>query len=92
MKSYFKKLNWVVLLFTLSTHSCAKGDSTENASTSIKQVQQEQIRPTAVAGSWYTNNPEILENQIRAFLDKAVSSTIEGRIDGLVVPHALKGV
>ena len=88
MKSNFKKLTWVFLLFTFSINGCAKSDSGEYKSGGENPFVQEQIRPAAKAGTWYPNNPEKLREQITAFLDRAETAGIEGRVIGLVAPHA----
>ena len=46
------------------------------------------VRPPAVAGSWYPGHPEKLIIQVDTFLEAASSPTISGEVVGLVVPHA----
>ena len=47
-------------------------------------------RPSPIAGTWYTSDPNILGRQIDDFIDQAKVSDdeISGRIIGLVSPHA----
>lgn len=45
------------------------------------------IRNPAVAGSWYSNNPNELRQQLQGYLDKVEKSQIS-QIIGLVSPHA----
>lgn len=48
----------------------------------------EKIRESVIAGTWYSDQPEILENEIRKYLSQAKASSIEGELVGLVSPHA----
>ena len=46
------------------------------------------IRYPAVAGQFYPGSPDALKKEVRGFLDAAPRKKIEGRIVGLVSPHA----
>lgn len=46
------------------------------------------IRKSAIAGSWYPDNPRILRDTIDDFLEQVPDESSEGTIIGLVVPHA----
>lgn len=46
------------------------------------------IRYPAVAGQFYPGSPDALEKEVRGFLDAAPRKKVEGRIVGLVSPHA----
>ncbi len=48
----------------------------------------EKIRPAAYEGIFYPKNPEQLSNMIDQFLKKSRENSINGRITGLIVPHA----
>jgi hypothetical protein len=41
-----------------------------------------------VAGSWYSDNPEILSKELKGYLDNASKEEIQGKIIALVSPHA----
>ena len=46
------------------------------------------IRKTAIAGSWYPSAPEVLRKEIRAYFDSVSLEPVKGKIIGLVAPHA----
>jgi len=48
----------------------------------------EEVRPSISAGSWYPNDPEKLKQMIHEFFGNVESSSIRGRIFGLISPHA----
>jgi AmmeMemoRadiSam system protein B/AmmeMemoRadiSam system protein A len=53
-----------------------------------KEMGMEAIREPAVAGSWYPDNPDALSQAIKRYLDNAEKEKIEGKVIGLVSPHA----
>ncbi|MBN1564373.1 MAG: AmmeMemoRadiSam system protein B, partial [Anaerolineae bacterium] len=46
------------------------------------------IRPSPIAGRWYANNPQRLARSIDEFIANAVVPTIDGRVVGILAPHA----
>lgn len=46
------------------------------------------IRKSVIAGTWYPGKPEILRTEIENFLHDIPDRKIDGRIAGLIVPHA----
>ncbi len=46
------------------------------------------IRPSPIAGSWYPQEPAALKRMLTQFLENAQSLKIDGKIWGVVVPHA----
>lgn len=46
------------------------------------------VRPSPIAGSWYTSNPTDLRKEIQAYLTQAHTPVLEGEVIGLVAPHA----
>lgn len=46
------------------------------------------IRPSAIAGTWYPDNSQRLRNSIEGYLSTASSPKLTGEVVGLVVPHA----
>jgi AmmeMemoRadiSam system protein B len=46
------------------------------------------VRPSPIAGSWYPGDKTTLQKTIRGYIDHATPSTVEGRLHGLIVPHA----
>ncbi len=49
---------------------------------------KEEIRPPAVAGSFYPADPPTLSRQVREFLNRAPKEEIPGEIVALISPHA----
>ena len=49
---------------------------------------KEDIRKSAIAGSWYPGNPKILRADIEGFFHQVPGEKIKGRIVGLIAPHA----
>jgi len=46
------------------------------------------IRPSPIAGSWYTNNPEKLAAEMDNYLDSASLLNLDGDVIALIAPHA----
>ena len=46
------------------------------------------IRPSAVAGKWYREDPKALKAQIETFLKDAKLPSLPSKINALIVPHA----
>jgi len=46
------------------------------------------VRPSPIAGTWYEGDRNSLKRDIDEYLDKAVLSEIEGRVLGIIAPHA----
>ena len=49
---------------------------------------KEEIRQTAVAGQFYTSNPEALSKEIKQFLDNVDVNRKDKNIIGIIAPHA----
>jgi AmmeMemoRadiSam system protein B len=48
----------------------------------------DEIRPSPIAGYWYSANPKVLRDEIQSYLNKANLPSINGEVIGLVAPHA----
>ncbi len=46
------------------------------------------VRPSPIAGSWYSANPDQLRRTINTHLEKADPPTLPGEVVGIVAPHA----
>ncbi len=46
------------------------------------------IRPSPIAGTWYSGNPDVLAKQLDGFLDAAPDAERRGELIGVIVPHA----
>ncbi|MBI5788213.1 MAG: AmmeMemoRadiSam system protein B [Candidatus Schekmanbacteria bacterium] len=46
------------------------------------------LRPPAVAGSFYPEDPALLQKQVDEYLNKAAATQINGELQALIVPHA----
>jgi len=51
-------------------------------------MNEERIRESAIAGSWYPGHPETLKSQIAQYLDQIPPAALGGTLVGLIVPHA----
>jgi len=54
----------------------------------MKRSANPNIRPSAIAGSWYPDDPAELRGLIQKWIDKAAPTETEGKLLGLVSPHA----
>jgi len=52
------------------------------------QSVEKGIRPAAVAGAFYPDNPQTLQGELKKLLAASEKTAIPGKIIGLVVPHA----
>jgi AmmeMemoRadiSam system protein B len=60
-----------------------------SAGNAIGQKDQDRdVRSPVLAGTWYPGNPEVLRQSIGDYLSKANPSGAEGKIVGMIVPHA----
>jgi AmmeMemoRadiSam system protein B len=46
------------------------------------------VRPSAIAGTWYPGTPDQLSQSIDRFLDQAAEPRVPGTLMGVVTPHA----
>jgi MEMO1 family protein len=46
------------------------------------------VRPSPIAGSWYPGNKDALHNAITQYLEDAALPAVEGKVFGLIAPHA----
>ena len=54
-----------------------------------KVIDKKQIRFASHAGSWYTDNPKLLDNQLTEWLSKTDNdSTIIPPVKAIIGPHA----
>ena len=53
-----------------------------------KTTQTETVRSPAVAGSFYPDSPKVLSAQVRKFIDDATLKETDGKLIGLIAPHA----
>lgn len=54
----------------------------------INETISAPTRPAAVAGTFYPDDPKVLETQLKSFLEKAQTVSIKGVPRILIVPHA----
>jgi AmmeMemoRadiSam system protein B len=47
-----------------------------------------EIRPSPIAGHWYSANPNVLREEIQSYLNKVNLPSINGEVKGLIAPHA----
>jgi AmmeMemoRadiSam system protein B/AmmeMemoRadiSam system protein A len=60
----------------------------EEARMNKREAHDQSIRPPAVAGAFYTDDPDDLSAQIKGFLDKVPAKALPGTITALIAPHA----
>jgi len=54
-----------------------------------KDMQTElDLRPSPIAGTWYEGEPEILKQNIDAYLDNAALPDLPGNVMAVIAPHA----
>jgi len=46
------------------------------------------VRPSPIAGTWYSANPDQLQRTVDRYIDKAVLPDLPGEVVALVAPHA----
>lgn len=46
------------------------------------------VRPSPIAGTWYSGDPVLLRKEIELFLAQADPCVVEGEVVGIIVPHA----
>ncbi len=46
------------------------------------------VRPSPIANEWYPGDPEVLAKSVDAYIARAEITPLEGRIMGILVPHA----
>lgn len=51
-------------------------------------LDEKNIRPSPIAGSWYSSDPEALSSEIHSYLEHASLPEIKTDVIGLVAPHA----
>jgi hypothetical protein len=72
-------VSFFLLMSSLSMVQCSEGG---------KEMDMKEIREPAVAGSWYPDNPDVLSQDIKRYLENAKKEKIEGKVIALVSPHA----
>ena len=50
--------------------------------------EQTNVRPSPIAGTWYSADPEQLKNTVDAYIQQAHLLEVPGKVIGLVAPHA----
>ncbi len=77
-------------LVGLAASGCEKKDDKERAKPSKELTAKtpEEVQEPVVAGRFYPSDPEKLRGMVRSFLTKARLPEMEGRVFGLMVPHA----
>ncbi|MGD8552332.1 MAG: AmmeMemoRadiSam system protein B [Anaerolineales bacterium] len=53
-----------------------------------EHVKYADIRPSPIAGRWYSDQPQVLSESIEAWLQDAQIEPLDGQPVGVVVPHA----
>jgi len=51
-------------------------------------TETETVRPSPIAGTWYSANPDKLRKTVNNYIDKAALPNLHGEVVALVAPHA----
>jgi len=78
MDTFFKTISCIILVMFLILSISAKGRGGE----------MDTIRKPMIAGTWYPADPAQLRTDIEGYLAGARVDTIDGKVVGLVSPHA----
>ena len=54
----------------------------------MKEVEASDIRQSAIAGSWYPGQPDVLRRTLEGYLADAEKVELEGELKALISPHA----
>ena len=54
----------------------------------VMNINQQDIRKPAVAGSWYEDNPDKLRASVKRYMENAKFTGVPGEIIGIISPHA----
>jgi len=54
----------------------------------MQKIDPVNVRPSPIAGRWYSSNPVHLRESISAYLENATTPTFSGKIRALILPHA----
>jgi len=82
-------LSIFLLWINISSPDCKEiAKPKEEAKMKKQEFRKEEVRPPAVAGAFYTSNPEDLSAQIKDFISKVPTKTLPGKIIALIAPHA----
>lgn len=78
----FSFLSLINLLFFINCNAQPEKEVAKEA------MNTQEIRKAVVAGSWYTGDPEDLQQEISNYLENAKIADIDGEIIALISPHA----
>jgi len=51
-------------------------------------MSEETIKESVIAGSWYSDQPDVLKDDVEGYLVRAKTADLGGELIGLIVPHA----
>jgi len=84
-------LVFIICLPIITAHALFSSENIEKreeVAMGETDIKKGEIRKPAVAGSFYTADPEILSKQIRDYLSAVPQKKIDGEIIALISPHA----
>ena len=82
--------NYLAALFAfiLFFAGCSKGEEKTVPADGLLKEDSSMIKYPELAGTWYPGNEADLRSMIGGFMDRADVPTIDGRIVGIISPHA----
>lgn len=75
-------VNLMSLLFSFTCKTQPEKEVDKNT------MKPQEVRKSAVAGTWYTNDPDQLHQEISKYLENAKVARLKGEIFALIAPHA----
>jgi MEMO1 family protein len=91
--NFFGRLGYLIVDLALSQLICHghfyRGRKNRVVYATIKCMKAiSEIRPSPIAGRWYSGDPRELSQTIDSYLEAAQNPTLDGSVTALIVPHA----
>ena len=80
---------YIMIYYTILIGIMAYDGHTESKQEGrIMNINQQDIRKPAVAGSWYEGNPDKLRAAVKRYVENAKFISVPGEVIGIISPHA----
>lgn len=77
----------MIVLLSVSVLAC-DGHSESGQEVKTMDIPQEDVRPAALAGTWYEGNPDKLRDTVEQYMKHAKLTRGLGDVIGIIAPHA----